>query len=222
MLLPPVEQTAYKFNVICVLMGAWIGALIVGYHCMLSYPGEIAVQHSTWPENAQFEAKEGHWTVVMFAHPRCPCTRASLVELNKVLKASAVPLDAYVVFYRPENSSPEWAQTDLWKQAAAIPGVCVFDDEAGTLAKRFQAKCSGVVYVYGPLKRLRYFGGVTGSRGHVGENIGQLEVQTLLTPEKNQEHLIQRNPTTCSVFGCPLFPPASATAPRELNERSSK
>ncbi|HEX3447903.1 MAG TPA: hypothetical protein VHS97_06590, partial [Isosphaeraceae bacterium] len=84
--------------------------------------------------------------------------------------------------------------------------VHLIDDSGGEEAARFGARTSGLVALYAPDGRLHFRGGITGSRGHEGDNAGQ---QALLG-------LIQGNPSSlpCEtpVFGCPLFPARSISA----------
>jgi glyoxylase-like metal-dependent hydrolase (beta-lactamase superfamily II) len=102
-----------------------------------------------------------------------------------------------VLFYRPRQFPAGWERTDLWRSAAAIPGVTVLVDPDGLEAERFGAKTSGHVLVYDSAGRLLFSGGITGSRGHEGDNDGSDSVLRLLThgPPPRRHTL---------VFGCPI------------------
>ena len=71
-------------------------------------------------------------------------------------------------------------------------------DADGREAKRFGVETSGQTLLYDANGRLIFSGGITGSRGHVGENAGELALISLINGGQ-----AERNAT--SVFGCPLF-----------------
>jgi hypothetical protein len=79
--------------------------------------------------------------------------------------------------------------------------VSVRIDEAGREAARFGATTSGHVLLYDRGGRLRFSGGITASRGHVGDNAGRAALLGLLIHGETER---ERTP----VFGCPLFPGA--------------
>jgi hypothetical protein len=133
----------------------------------------------------------------MFAHPRCPCTRASLGELEKIMARCQGAVDARVVFLQPAGQSEDWCQTDLWRSAAGIPGVRVVPDVGGALARRFHAATSGQTLVYNDRGELLFSGGITLARGHAGDNPGASAIEACLagqTPECRE----------APVFGCPI------------------
>jgi hypothetical protein len=111
-------------------------------------------------------------------------------------------LNAYVLFVKPEGMSDAWETTDLWHSASDIPGVKAILDGDGREARMFQAMTSGHTLVYDPQGRLLFSGGITGSRGHFGDNAGQMSVVSIVNAETP-------NQTETSVFGCPLFDPQS-------------
>jgi len=134
----------------------------------------------------------------MFAHPRCPCTRASIGELESLLARCAGQVSAHIVFLKPAGVDEHWLKTDLWRRAAAIPGVTVHTDDGGVEARRFRSETSGNVLLYDQTGRLLFQGGITMSRGHAGDNPGRNAIIALLQHEKPQQ---SRTP----VFGCSLF-----------------
>jgi hypothetical protein len=119
-------------------------------------------------------------------------------------------LSAYVLFLKPAGFSEDWEQTDLWQSAANIPGVKVMLDGDGKEARLFHAGTSGQTVLYDPHGRLLFSGGITGSRGHFGDNAGQASIVSLVNAEVPSQ-------TETSVFGCPLFDPQSEcrTSPDE-------
>jgi len=121
-----------------------------------------------------------------------------MAELARIQARSADRVDIHVVFVRPPGVPSGWEQTDLWKDARAIPGVVVEVDDHGVEAKRFGVVTSGHTLLYGIDGRLQFGGGITGSRGHAGDNPGEDAILSILaTGESDQE----RTPA----FGCLLF-----------------
>jgi hypothetical protein len=134
----------------------------------------------------------------MFVHPECSCTRASLDELRWIMARSEGKAHAFVLVLA-EAALPRKAQeTELWKTAAAIPGVTVLPDRDGVEARRFECSNSGRVLYYGADGALLFAGGVTASRGHSGESDGREALAALLKGAAPQH-------TATPVFGCPLF-----------------
>jgi hypothetical protein len=75
---------------------------------------------------------------------------------------------------RPMGSPASWisSSSQNWALAAGIPGVQVNEDVDGAEAARFGAATSGEVVLYGADGKLRFRGGITGVRGHEGDNLG--------------------------------------------------
>jgi hypothetical protein len=163
-------------------------------------PGQNAgAQASSWPPVAGLElANAPARTLVMFIHPHCPCSSASINELA-VLSGQAKALKTYVVF-EPENGfAPGWEKTPLWQQAATIPGVISLIDEKSKIASRFSAHTSGETMLYDSAGQLLFEGGITGSRGHEGDNLGLCTIEALVDGQ-----LLSGQPRKTEVFGCAL------------------
>jgi hypothetical protein len=170
-----------------------------------SSPGVPARAPASWPAEAGV-ARGGEYTLVMSAHPRCPCTRASLDELAIVMAASEKRMTARVLFFVPEDAPREWWDTDLWRTAAGIPDVTPVLDRGGTLQRVFGAETSGSVAVYDAVGRLQFNGGLTAARGQRGENPGRLSLISLIETGEAA--------SMTPVFGCPLRTPTARDARR--------
>lgn len=105
---------------------------------------------------------------------------------------------AYVLLLKPAGASDDWEKTDLGKSAASIPGVNVVVDDDGVEARRFCAITSGQTILYDTEGRLLFSGGITGSRGHSGDNAGRSAIVSLLNTGEAER-------AETFVFGCPLF-----------------
>src|SRR5256885_2373692 len=119
-----------KKTPIWVLMAgvAWVAAVSFGMSRLLEYestPGDSGLSPRRWPAASRLRRDPLRPTLVLFAHPRCPCTRASLAELLQIITRCQGRVAAHVLFVAPEGVPPGWERTDLWRTAAAIPGVQV-------------------------------------------------------------------------------------------------
>jgi hypothetical protein len=186
---------------ITTLLGAvWMAALAFGGRVLFKYEttaGRIGSVASSWPSVSVVPRQTDKPTLLMMAHPHCPCTRASVGELAQVMAHEVGKVNAYVLFVKPPGADADWDDTDLRRTAAAIPGVTVLTDENGTEAARFGAETSGHTLVFDRNGTLVFSGGITASRGHAGDNAGESAVLAAL----NQEPILHnRTP----VFGCSL------------------
>src|SRR5262245_16820217 len=105
---------------------AWGIAVTTGMAWLMAFdaaPGLPGDPPTRWPDQTRLARANAGYTLVMTAHPRCPCTRASLAELAVVMAESNDRLTAQVLFYAPEDAAPGWWETDLWRTAGAMPGV---------------------------------------------------------------------------------------------------
>jgi hypothetical protein len=90
-----------------------------------------------------------------------------------------------------------WERTDLWDSAAAIPGVHVMSDERGAQARVFGALVSGQTMLYDATGSLLFSGGITGARGHEGDNPSRTALTSMLVGQLT-------DPIRTPVFGCYL------------------
>ena len=187
---------------IVVALGVWILAVGAGLRILNRYsaaPGNPGEPPAPWPEHSRVQRLLGRPTLMMLAHTECPCTRSSMGELDILMARRRAPLTAYVLFFKPNGGESE-EKTDLWKQAAAIPGVRVLADEGGIEAGRFHMSTSGHVLLYDASSNLQFSGGITASRGHSGDNAGRDAIVSFLNTGSAKQ-------SRASVFGCSLLDP---------------
>lgn len=173
----------------------------VGMAWMWRHAGTAGTKRAApemWPADSKVSLSAGVPVLVVFAHPRCPCSRATVGELALIMAKARGQVQAQVWFYRPAGTPEDWAHTDLWRGAGEIPGVSVAGDEGGVEAARFYATVSGQTLLYGGDGRRLFNGGITSARGHSGDNAGRSAVVALLRGERFQA-------VDTPVFGCALF-----------------
>jgi hypothetical protein len=185
---------------------AWLACVVAGLAALMNYdnrPGMSADAPQHWPVASRLPRDADGPTLVMLAHPRCDCTRASLAELEELLARARRRPRTLVVFIRPGRVEGGWEQTALWQIASAIPGVTVVRDDEAVESQRFGVQTSGQVLLYDRDGQLLYSGGATGARGKTGANAGRDALIAALDGRDGHR-------TTAPVFGCPLLGPADA------------
>jgi hypothetical protein len=188
----------------------WLVGLGAGLDALWAYsytPGPAARAPERWPAQSAVRPGTARPTLIMFLHPLCTCSQASIHELGVLL--SRVPAGVAGLAVRAVVAGAPDASADasaLATQAAALPGVEVVVDERGTVAAAFGALVSGQVLVYSEDGALVFSGGMTQARGHQGDNDG-LEAAMAVASGR-----LPRARTT-PVFGCLLREDQSANQP---------
>lgn len=183
-----------------VAVSIWGLAVGSGFVLLTTYqnaPGTPAQAPATWPADSQIEPASQQATLLVFVHPHCPCTDATMEELARLMRHVQGRVRTRAVFLQPESFGADWARTSLWRRAESIAGVVPRRDRAGRETDRFGVATSGQVLLYGADGALRFQGGITAGRGHEGDNAGRAALRALLTgnrPAKNQTF----------VFGCSM------------------
>jgi hypothetical protein len=181
----------------------WLATVAFGMRVLFQYenmPGGVGALPQEWP-GVQIERATDRPTLVMVAHPHCPCTVASVGELAQIMARLEGRVAACVLLVKPNESGADWVDTNLRRNAEAIPGVKVVVDPAGVEARRFGAETSGHTLLFGRDGRLLFSGGITASRGHAGGNAGESAIVALVNNQTPAR-------TRTLVFGCPLANPA--------------
>ncbi len=86
----------------------WLAAALGGLYVLMQYantPGIAGESPAHWPTNSNIPLSAAGDTLVMFVHPQCPCTRASMSELQRTLAHFSEPVTTWVVFYRPATTA---------------------------------------------------------------------------------------------------------------------
>lgn len=185
---------------------AWIGLLTwlvvigVGMFILIDYssaPGVPADVCDTWPSETLLERNESATTVLVFLHPRCPCSRATVTMLARTLASSASNAEVRALFFCPADEPSTWAQTDMWHDVERIaPGAAILDTD-GRESELFGASTSGHVLVFDKSGQCVYSGGITRGRGHDGDNPGSNAVRAVLAG-------LSPTGDSFGVYGCPI------------------
>lgn len=193
------------------LFSVWTILLGVGFWKLLKYsntPGETANSSTTWPTSTKINHDPQLSTLIIFAHPHCPCSDATIGELERLVPHIQGKVKSIVVFFKPKNKTEEWAKDSLWEKARSIPGVKTMIDEDGVEAGFFGAKTSGQTFLYDHVGNLIFQGGITPERGHMGDSDGRLAILKFAADE-------DKSKSSTPVFGCSIRNPERALAGEE-------
>ena len=131
--------------------------------------------------------------LLVFVHPRCSCTSATLAELDQLLSSAPNPVRIALVTY----SSPA-VNRPIDPAAALHHPAKVVLDPGGALARRFGAATSGELILYSPSGQLLFQGGITPMRSETGDNAGADALRLALATGRSQTKAV-------SVFGCSIY-----------------
>jgi len=177
---------------------AWLVCLTASLGGLWAYsarPGDSGHPPATWPEEVP-RAQAG-FTLVLFCHPHCPCTRATVHELERLVVDCGGDLEVVAYLVLAEGVPEGWERGPILKLLSGLEEADVRLDHGGRLARRFHASTSGTVALYDPRGELVFSGGITPSRGHEGTNRGRSAVAELVRGERPSF-------TEVPVYGCPL------------------
>src|SRR5687767_14231205 len=107
-----------KRRAIFALLGiSWAAGTAYGLAQLWRYgstPGRAARPPVTWPAESDVPRSAELPTLVMLLHPHCPCSRATLAELARLMADCDRRLVATVLVTRPAGTPNGWERTDLW------------------------------------------------------------------------------------------------------------
>jgi len=179
----------------------WSSALLLAMEQMWTYsmtPGTAPSVPQRWPGSSLVTHSGTRATLIMFLHPRCTCSNASLVELQQIARNHQDVLSLWVLIHEPPDAPPGWDSTSTVERARRILNATTVLDRGGAEARRFAVTTSGHVVVYDAARALQFSGGITGARGHLGDNEGLRSVVALLRGDSTSR---RTHPT----LGCGLL-----------------
>lgn len=142
-------------------------------------------------------AEPGRPQLVVFAHPHCPCTRASLNELAQIAARCGERLAIHIYVEELPGLDEPSERSASWKLASAIGGARVELDRGSRVARAFGARTSGQAFLIGARGALEYAGGLTRARGHEGTSAGAQAIVELVHSRAAQTR-------SAPVYGCAL------------------
>lgn len=199
--MPETKKKITRSRIIAVVVFiVWIIAVGTGFLWVVDYstrPGQSARALSHLPLAISFKQQTKFPTLLVFLHPQCPCSRATLAELARLVAHNRGRVNIQVLFYRPLDQPRAWVESALWQQASQIPDVtvtCVSEMEL----LRFGVATSGQTLLYDATGTLVFSGGITLGRGHEGDNRGRSSITNYL-------HTGILPTSQTPVFGCSIL-----------------
>jgi hypothetical protein len=183
----------------------WLLAVALGASWVMRYDATAGTKGAApqqWRSIGGLEGAEGHPFIVMALHPRCSCSQATLIELNKVLSQVATRPKIEILFYRPADAPEDWLRGALYDEVTRA-GYRVVGDPDGKTALTLGLKTSGDMAVYDAEGALRFSGGITVGRGEVGGNGGE-DALLLILGGKRAAMVAGTGVAEHPVYGCPL------------------
>lgn len=188
---------------------AWCVATACGFAELTRYattPGDSGASTIQWPEKSDVLRSVGAAQAVMFAHPRCSCTRASITELIQIIEDTNA--HGTVVFWVPPANAPDVQEAESWRTSPTIrlveehPLLTAEFDPGGTALEQFGVATSGHCLVYDSAGALRFSGGVTTGRGHEGPNQSHAWIASILQGKALDSACHANGVAEYPVFGC--------------------
>jgi hypothetical protein len=193
------QQRRLTFS-LALLCTVWIAAVAAGFAVVHDYgtrPGDPGQAAPVAPHQLLALAADRP-TLILFAHPNCPCTRASMSRLERIATECGDRLAVHALFVPPHGDCAAARESAVWRAAAAIPGVDIHCDPDGMISRGYGAATSGQVMLFDARGALAFAGGITPSRGHDGDNAGAGAIVSFV--------LDGAAPTaSAAVYGCALF-----------------
>ncbi len=176
------------------IWGVMVVALMLLFTAYTSRPGESGTPTRAWPKISELKGATDRPTLALFVDPVCPCSQATLANLERCLALCGQPPETKIVLvHAPPGLVPEGVVARL----ATVPHVGLAWDPQGLEAARFGVKTSGEVLVFQQDGSLAFSGGITPERGHAGDSSGIDAIVKISAGKPITEH-------TSSVYGCPL------------------
>jgi hypothetical protein len=201
----------------CFLTSAAVLSVALGWYQLIHFsstPGAQFAAPAHWPGEILLSRTAGLPLLLVFVHPRCSCTPATLRQLDSMLQSTQAAVQVALVVYGSKTVSSKAFSPDASNPEAPIsePAISssllhvqsqVVPDPGGLLARRFGAATSGEIVLYAADGHLLFQGGITPMRSQVGAGPGADALSNALTTGAAQfRH--------ASVFGCPIFLPGHA------------
>ncbi len=185
--------------VLFIVIPVWIGLVVVAQYLLASYQqAEGSVASPPPAIKADLSVSAERYTLVMVVHPKCPCTMASVYELERLIARNRDQIHCVVLVYSSDRAEIA-DRLDEYMEGLRVrlPGAEVVADPEGVRAARLGCYTSGSVVLYDSEGEARLWGGITSGRGHAGDNLGSVAVTEVISGLA-----AAKQPT--SVYGCSL------------------
>lgn len=200
---PPQLRATSKFLPIGLAI-LWLASITGGFTALFEHqmrPGDSIVAPERLPIEGRSllsDSRSSRYDLFLFLHPKCPCSGATLENLNRLIAQTGNALSVRLVMFDRGEGEASWSDSEPVRAALSLPHTSLTRDPGGRLADRFGARTSGSVTLYDDSGVLRFQGGLTDSRGHSGPGAGIAAIARIVTTGVG---LGESTP----VYGCPIF-----------------
>lgn len=153
------------------------------------------------PADVHFEtsqADKNSPTILLFYHPKCPCTLASARCLARLASRFNGSPNFYAYAYCPAEEPDTWIASSTTDELRTINNVTIFPDRNAEKCKQFGVRISGHILVYNSAGKLVFSGGITPYRGHEGGSMAAMD----FIQHANGKVL---EPSCWPTFGCSIL-----------------
>jgi hypothetical protein len=193
------QRSSTAFYVAAGVVVLWL-LVIVGWSAFLTQhafrPSTGTAFSQDWPKQSHLVPSPDNYTVVLFAHPECPCASATLAEMERLRALAGDAFRLIVVF--EDDPAFDLSASRNFRQVSGWNNVVLIRDTARRETELFGAKTSGQMLIFNKDRRLLFKGGITESRGHEGDN-DYLQQAVLIC--RSQSSKVAITP----VYGCSLY-----------------
>jgi hypothetical protein len=188
-----------------IVLACWTTAVATGFVFALQHDSNagpklhapeqlasVATPTAAWPS--------GVFRLLVFLHPQCPCSRATIEELDRIVARTGARAAVRVWVLADPDRPEAWTKSGSWWAACAIPGVEVIADVRGEVARAFGATTSGTTLCYAPDGKRLFAGGITGARGHAGDNAGRTRSSPRCSASRCSSATRRRSAALCSTM----------------------
>ena len=200
-----------KFVLIPTLALAALGWYQLGRYA--STPGEQFAAPALWNPHAA-HASTPH--LIVFIHPGCSCTHATLQQLDKLLQSPHPPVRLTLAVYQSkalitQHQASFDSSSYLHPAHDKLAEFRQLSDWNGALARSLGAVTSGQILLYSAAGQLLFQGGITEERAHLGDNDSADSLLTAINstarPFPNLHLTSTKAITPHPVFGCSILNP---------------
>jgi hypothetical protein len=155
---------------------AWTAASVLSWSLLLSHTYQPVVATggiNEWPSSLEPTDRDGRIRVILFAHPLCPCTRATIAELDEALGSRRTNVNTTIVFVTAGLAEPDIYDSPTVAAARRLLNVTLRFEDNTAFASRIGATTSGELFVFDGAGKRVFHGGITAGRGHRGRSPGR-------------------------------------------------
>ncbi len=188
-----------KLSLPALLLVLWGAVIGVGLLWMTDYslsPGSHEEPLVERPSDTPVPFSEEKSTLVIFLHPRCPCTHPSVAAIERLMVRKH-DMVLQPIFYLPGSKPETWARADYWDRVVDAGAHEPLIDVDGGVARQFHATTSGHAILFSVDGEVLYSGGITSGRVHEGDNLGLTTLTRVLEQVPVQD-------ATFPVYGCSI------------------